>query len=530
MPRGKNMIRSAPFAALLLLSGLLACGTPDGSGIPPQSPASLSGPAFDTSPLYPPDTPDSVEIHILHTNDLHGQVHPRKGKGGFNALFAYVGGVRAEQPNVLLVDSGDVWAGTPEGNLTRGKLPADLMNALKYDAMALGNHEFDNGIEDLASFSKAVNFPILAANVLPKPGDLGDKASNAVTPLMLVEVGGVKVGLVGLIAPKTPEMTHSEAGAAFDFGDPLVGLQDAVGTLKADGARFVIVLSHLGVEDEKVLAAKAPPEVVAILGGHSHTPLDPPYRDDDTGVIVMQSGSKTAGIDHLVLEITDEGVRVKDGKLVTLGGKDWPQSPEVEEILGRYSPTIEELMGREVGSCDKPLRRVRGKIRSSTLGNWITDIMRASTGADIALHNKTGIRADLEAGKVSVRALYEVAPFDNTIVVVELTGEQLIGLIDNAGASGRTFLEGSNLKVRYDTKAEAGKRLKEAIIVGGKPVDPKRTYKVATNSFLASGGDGHVIFTRGKHETDGKLLRDALIEHLEKNGGCKADNAARVAD
>lgn len=523
------MTRPARAAALLVLLGLFGCGTPNGSGIPPQSPASLSGPAFDTSPLYPVDRPDVVEIHVLHTNDLHGQVYPRPGKGGFDALFAYVGDVRSEQPNVLLVDSGDFWAGTPEGNLTRGQLPAELMNALEYDAAALGNHEFDNGIADLVSFAATARFPILSANVLPQGGELGAKASGAVSPLAIVEKGGVKIGIVGLIAPSTPEMTSREAGEAFEFGDPLVALQDAVGTLKADGARFVIVLSHLGVDDEKALAAKAPPEVVAILGGHSHTPLDPPWRDDTTGIIVMQSGSKTSGIDHLVLEVTDEGVRVKDGRLVSLGTQEWPADPTVAEILGRYAPTIEELMGRKAGFCPDALRRVRGAARSSTLGNWITDAMRQATAADVALHNKTGIRADLEGGAVTVRGLYEVAPFDNTIVVVELTGQQLWDLMDNAGAEGRTYLEASNLTLRYDLKAEAGKRVKE-LLVGGKPVDLARTYKVATNSFLATGGDGHVIFTRGKHSSDGKLLRDVLIDKIGGKGGCAADKSARIAD
>jgi 2',3'-cyclic-nucleotide 2'-phosphodiesterase (5'-nucleotidase family) len=523
------MNRTARAAALLLLLGLLGCGTPDGSGIPPQSPASLSGPAFDTSPLYPVDTPDLVEIHVLHTNDLHGQVYPRKGKGGFDALFAYVGDIRAEHPHVLLLDSGDIWAGTPEGNLTRGKLPADLMNALKYDAAALGNHEFDNGIDELVDFAKALQFPLLAANVLPRTGELGNKGSAAITPLAIIEKGGVKIGLVGLITPSTPEITHKEAGAAFEFGDPLVGLNDAIGSLKAEGADFVIVLSHLGVEDEKKLAAMAPPEVVAILGGHSHTPLDPPYRDDETGIIVMQSGSKTAGIDHLVIQVTKDGVKVTDGQLVALGTSEWPKHPEVAEIVGRYAPTIEELMGRKVGTCPDALRRIRGKVRSSTLGNWITDVMRASTGADAALHNKTGIRSDLEKGDVAVRGLYEVAPFDNTIVVVELTGEQLTALIDHAAGDGRTYLEASNIKVRYDLKAEAGKRITE-LVIGGRQVDPTKTYRIATNSFLATGGDGHVIFTRGKHSTDGKLLRDALIDHLSGGKGCTTDKSARIAD
>jgi 5'-nucleotidase len=130
---------------------------------------------------------------------------------------------------------------------------------------------------------------------------------------------------------------------------------------------------------------------------------------------------------------------------------------------------------------------------------------------------------------VTVRGLYEVAPFDNTIIVVELTGEQLVALLDNAGGDRRTLLEGSNLKLRYKIGAVAGERV-VSLKIGGVAVDPAKTYRVATNSFLAAGGDGHALFKSGRQSTDGKLLRDALIDHLESGGKCSADKTPRIAD
>ncbi len=506
----------------------VACAPSIPENIPPQAPASLSGPAFDRGPLYtPPDEgPAGVVLHILHTNDLHGQIHPRKSSGlaadapadvgGVNALAGYVTRVRQEagEDKVLLVDSGDIFAGTPEGNLTRGRVMIELMNALDYDAMALGNHEFDLGIEALAALTAAAEFPVLAANVAPK-----GEARATLPARTIVSRAGLRIGIVGVISTRTPLMTHKEAGAAYDFGDPQVAINDAVGALSGEGVDLVIVLSHLGIDEEVPLLDKLQAPVVALFGGHSHTQVDPMKVSESTGVVYLQTRGKASAVNHLILEVVEGVVTVRQGGPVALVAQDWPSHAAVTEIVSKYAPDIEAVMAEGVGRCKDSLERTREDIESSTLGNFVADVMRQRASAELALTNKTGLRANLDVGQVTIRSLYEVAPFDNTIVTVKLTGQQLRELMEFAGRESRTYLEISGGALTYDLQRPEGDRI-TAFKVGGKNLDPKKTYLVATNSFLAEGGDGHATFTQGERSDTGVLQRDALIEWLRKEKTC----------
>lgn len=541
--RAETTARALALAgAMALTFGAAACFTPIPDNIPPQAPASLAGPAFDRSPLYegPQQADGPVTLHILHTNDMHGQVFPRKGTwinsgsppdvGGANALAGYVTQVRQEagESHVALFDSGDIFAGTPEGNLTRGMIMVDLMNMLGYDAMALGNHEFDQGVEVLAELGQAARFPILAANIYPKSTPEGEKVKGVVAPLTIINKGGKRIGVVGVISPQTPQMTHKDAAAAFDFDEPATAIEDAVSTLKVEGADLIVVLSHVGVDDEVKLADAAPQGVTAILGGHSHTQIDPPRRSEN-GVYYLQTRGKTSAIDHLIVDIDGEKVEVREAKSVPLMAADWPVHPETAEVMARYVPEIEKVMGAELGQCDKGLTRGDGRrdLISSGLGNFVTDVMRKSARADVALTNKSGTRADLDAGPVTVRDLYEVAPFDNTIVNVKLTGAQLQAVMEYAAENPRTYLEISGAQVVYDLSKPVGSRV-VSIKVGTRALDPKATYTVATNSFLADGGDGHKTFTQGTAQDTGVLLRDAMAKFFEKEKACTVDMARRI--
>lgn len=524
------------------VSALSACSVQIPTHIPPQAPSELSGPPFDTSALVPDEAAssaqDGAELHIIHTNDMHGQVFARKATwidrqnppmvGGFHALAGYVDAVRAEHgaQNVVLVDSGDIFAGTPEGNLTEGKLVVDVMNALKYDAAALGNHEFDLGVGPLAALAKRAEFPFLAANIYTKPSDEGKTADGAVGTMMFIERGPFKLGVIGVIAQNTPEMTHKDAAAAYEFMDPATAIADSVGTLKLDGVNAAVVLSHVGHEEERAMADNAPDGLLAVLGGHSHTPVDPPYRSEATGVYAMQTAGKTSAVNHLVLGLQEGKLVVKSANVVTLMAKDYPEHPAVAQILAKYTPEIEAIMGKVVGECEMTLERRRGPV-SSALGNMVTDIMRQQVKADLAVTNKSGIRANLEAGQVTVRSLYQVAPFDNTIVTVSLTGKALKEAFEYAATHGRLHLEVSGATVVYDMDKPEGQRVAK-LSINNKPMVPGKVYKVATNSFLADGGDGHKALADGKKEDSGVLLRAAMETWFEANKSCKQDVSKRI--
>ncbi len=514
------------FWTITLGAGLaVACSTPSPRGLPPQSPAKFSGPEFDTSELQQEEEAptETTMLHILHTNDMHGQVYPRKGKGGINAVAGYIQKVRGEvgEDKVLLVDSGDFFAGTPEGNLTEGKIMIDIMNTLGYDAMAVGNHEFDLGIQVMVDLASQAKFPFLLANAYANDGDLGPKAADAIKPVTIIERAGTKIGIVGLLAQDTPQMTHKQTGEALTFFGPATAAQDAIGTLKAEGAQLINVLSHVGKENEMKMADSLPSDITGIFGGHSHTAIDPMYRSESTGIVYVQTGAKASGINHVTLEIGAEGAKVVDGKLIPLKADDWQDHPPVAEIINRYKPEIEKVMSESLGTCAKELTRTRGDIKSSTLGNWMTNIMKLRTKADIAIQNKTGIRANLPAGELKMRNLYEVAPFGNELVKMSLTGQQISDLFEYAGREDRHNLETNGIKVVYNLKKEAGKRV-VSLKVGNKPINLKKTYTVVTNSFLADGGDGHQTFTQGtKRNKTGIVLRDALAQYMRDNSkGC----------
>lgn len=479
-------------------------------------------------------------LHILHTNDFHGQVYPREGTwidrtnpppvGGANAIAGYVRKARADlgKETVLLVSAGDIFTGTPEGDLTKGQLVMELMNALGYDAMALGNHEFDRGLDALIALKDAATFPILAANVVTKADVTRGEVRGLLASSHLLTRNGIKVGIIGLLAEDTPQITHADARANFSFEDILKHTQAEAAKLREAGAQVILVLSHVGKDHEQPLADAAPPGVVAVLGGHSHTAIDPPYRSKTSGAVYMQTRGKGSAIDHLSLEVGADGVvKVLDAKLVPLMADDWPKDAKVAEIIGRYAPKIEAVMGREVGACAQHVGRTRGA-DSSPLGNLVTDIMRAKTGVDVAITNKGGIRANLPAGQIRIRELHQVAPFGNTLVTLKMTGAQLTELFTLALAQSKG-LEVSGMTVRYIPGKDDSLALSE-LKVGGEAVTPDATYTIVTNSFLANGGDGHTLLAQDVRVDTGLILRDTLADWFTAQGdkACRHDATRRV--
>ena len=197
--------------------------------------------------------------------------------------------------------------------------------------------------------------------------------------------------------------------------------------------------------------------------------------------------------------------------------------PLKTRVIDAYSPEIEAVMGEVVGSCDKGLARRGRGVKSSPLGNFLTDVIRARAKVDVALVNKTGIRASMVAGEVSVRDLYQISPFGNTIVTMELTGGQLQALMENAVQKSHTRLESSGMYVWY-----SGKEVEQVKAAGGL-LDVDKVYRVATNSFLADGGDGHVVFREGKNRKDtGVKIRVAVGDWFRKEKVCKEDLSPRL--
>lgn len=472
---------------------------------------------------------ERVHIVLLHTNDVHGQVQPRAATwidredppriGGLPRIAAYVNSVRRaaaeEGAGVLLVDGGDWFQGTPEGLLDNGRAYVNALAGVGYDAMALGNHELDHGLEALEGMLAEAELPAVCANLRLSAG--GERPAWC-EPWRVVEVAGLRVAVVGLLTPTTPTITHPDA-ARLHYQDPAEALAEARAALEGR-VDWVLPITHLGVHDDRRLA-KAHPDLPVIVGGHSHTYLREGTRQG--GTLVLQAGSKGSAVGRLDLWFDGETRALLETRyqLVDLleepGEED--RNASVEERCAELVRRGEAAMGAVVGELAEPLERHFRLTHSSPSGNLITDVMRGRLEADVAVQNRGGIRCDLSAGEVTRRGLFELLPFGNHLVLLELDGAELLELLRaSVEGTAHTGLEVSGLTVLWSAGEGAtdGPRL-VGLEVGGEPVEPGRSYRLATNNFLAGGGDGYALLgDQPVLREDPILMRELLELHFRE--------------
>jgi 2',3'-cyclic-nucleotide 2'-phosphodiesterase (5'-nucleotidase family) len=454
-----------------------------------------------------------AEIEIVHTNDMHGQVYPLKAlwlnrdpapdAGGVSAIASIVRKEREscakDGAGFLLLDAGDVWQGTAEGNMTEGRVLVHWMNLVGYDAMAIGNHEFDAGATRIGPLAAEARFPWLSANLVAQDTQrIPDWCHSAVDRI----VAGVKVSIVGITADDTKGMSNARNTRGWDFNNAYEAARTQVKAARDRGAEVVIVLSHCGWDVDRRIAATVP-GVDAVIGGHNHVGHDPAFLDEKTGVLVAATYSKgsTVGRVRLAYDRAQKRVTQAAGRLIQVLTDEWPKDAATDALLEREAAAIHASMTEVLGTADAPLLRAKGGFESSPLGNWLCDVMRDAAKADVAVTNKTGIRADIPAGPVRMADIYQVSPFGNSMVSMLLTGRELRDELEYALSEPRYGLEVSGLEARYDIDRPYGDRVIR-VLVGGRPLDLEGKYRVVTNSFLARGGDGHVPLTRGEDRRD----------------------------
>lgn len=472
---------------------------------------------------------DPVRLIVLHTNDLHGQLHPMppspvrpvlrgKAAGGYAHLASMVRAIRREAAGrgakVLLLDAGDIFQGTPIGNETRGRAVIEAMNALGYDAGALGNHEFDYGYENLVALVEKAAFPVLAANLA---------GAKRVRPYVVLAppAAPCRVAVIGVITPGTPMITTPGVTDGLTFADPVPVVRALRKELQAD---LFVVVSHLGREDELRLAREVE-GLALVVGGHSHSP----YVRKVDGTLVLQTHSRGLSLGRADLDLDPDGWKVvrAEGRLLPVDPRATAPDAAVQEVIVRYGKDLDERLRRVVGRLAAPLRRARGLV-SSPAGNWMADVLRRAGQAEVGFMNKGGIRTDLEAGEVTAGDIYRLMPFDNVVATMDLTGAELRALLERHFAPGRyPGLEWSGLFVEV-ARAADGTVTIAAVTVGGRPLDEQRLYRVATNSFLAAGGDGFEAFQKGRRRARGGLVRDALAADLEARSPLTPPAEARL--
>ena len=441
----------------------------------------------------------TTQITIAHTNDVHGHILEDAGQKefGYAKIATLLKEWRAENENFLLLDAGDTFQGTIYVNQFKGESIVPILNRLDYDAMAAGNHEFDFGHEQLLKLRDSLHHPVISANVFKADG------TELLLPVYKAQIGGKSFAIVGFVAEDTPVLTHPDNVKGLSFKNPVEVAKTVVPALKKE-ADHVIVVSHVGIDVDRKIAESVD-GIDLIVGGHSHTPLQSPEVVNGTYIVQDWEYGKSLGRADLYY-LGDELVAFSGGL------KEYEETvqadPEIAQMVQEIVKNIDSVMNVVIAKTEVPLDGDRNLIRKqeTNVGNLIADIMRERTQsipgyeADVALANGGGIRTQLPAGDITKKDLYTLLPFENnTLAIVEVTGAELKAALENGvsqveNGAGR-FPQISGMSFTYNPSKPAGERVIE-VKVGDAPLDPQKTYKLATIDFLAAGGDGYEMLKK----------------------------------
>ncbi|MFH1038378.1 MAG: bifunctional UDP-sugar hydrolase/5'-nucleotidase [PVC group bacterium] len=463
------------------------------------------------------------EISIVYTNDLHGHILPERVRdwsgrtGGYAVFVGWLKETRRENEKkgipTLLLDAGDIFMGTVEGNQTRGRAVIRLMDLAGYDAMALGNHEFDFGFYNLQQLAELADFPFLSSNVLRK--ETG-RILSFTRPYIVKKYDGLTVGIIGVTTAEVPEITLPRNVGQVIFKDPIPAVQAYQRLLEQEGVDLLIVLSHLGLKEDTALA-RAIPEIDLIVGGHSHDLLTRPLRVGEGGTLICQAGSYGRFAGRLDLRVDTGGDAISAYESTIFANRQWSRPADIatnrllEEIKSEVGNEYDQMVGQALQDV------LTDDDDESPLGDLIADAVREAGGAAAAFQNPYGIRGDFLEGPITRRDVFTVLPFNDTIITMELTGRQIRELIEQSLTMKKGMLQISGLRVEYSVDRPEGKRVLSAAI-GGNPLDDASRYTVATNGFLAGGGDYFSTFSRGEAPRDtGILLREAVSTYIRNH-------------
>ena len=493
-------------------------------------------------------------LNILHINDWHSRIESNnkfkstcsaedEGKGecigGAARLVTAIDQERQklQGQNVVLLSAGDNFQGSLFYTTYKGKAEAEFLNLMKFDAMTLGNHEFDDGEDVLADFLDIIKFPVTTANVKPNAqSKLGDR----IKPSLVLDIGGQKIGIVGGLTNDVVDISSPGPNVAIE--DDVKSMTAEVEKLKAAGVNKIIALTHIGYPRERDVIAKIP-GVDVVIGGHSHSLLsktDPkaegPYptmvdNPDGYKVPVVQAASYSKYLGEIKIVFDDNGV-VKEatGDPIYLDKSVTPDAAVLARIKELGAP-IEALKAKEVSETTKAVDGSRDncRARECEMGNLVSDAILdrvKGQGVQIVFQNGGGLRASIDQGVVTMGEVLTVLPFQNTLSTFEISGKDVVAALENGASQleegGGRFAQVAGLKYSFDKSAPVNSRISAVEVMDAgawKPIDPEKTYLAATNNFVRLGGDGYKIFaTDGQNAYDyGPGLEQVLADYLAAN-------------
>jgi len=508
---------------------------------------------------YPAD--EYQRITVLFTNDVHGgitrtaatymnpQFPPKIGSAP--AVARIVSNMRnraeAEGFGVLLIDEGDFFSGTPVGSKTAGLAVIEFMNAVGYDLLTAGNHDFDKSHTELRKRAKEANFPFLGANIVDENGDVAD----FLKPYIIKDIYGIKVGILGIGTSVTPSISFPAHLEGLTFLPEITTAKKWIPIMKEEGAEFIILSTHSWTPYERDKAAAllqeniqrgewpdenklgsfgmeiavSVPGIDVMFTGHVHKGFPLPYEDPINHTLIFQNyanGSNLGIVNFYIHKKTKTmagyDFEVDQTSYVTLLEDEFWIDTDINDMIEARRAVAEEGFDKVITVLPAPLRRANEG--QSILGNLLCDAVAWSSSADVAFSNYGGLRSDLEAGPLTYESLFRFLPFGNHITVFRMSGADLDELIEDRVTGNSRGMLVSGLEVIVD-KRKTDRNRAEILTIQGKTFNPKAIYKIAVSDYLAEGNSGYGRLTtigEGLRNNTGHMMREALRDYIVEFG------------
>jgi len=426
--------------------------------------------------LAPASDEGAVEVVIAHFNDLGGHVRAdRSGRGGIVKLTGAWRKLKSKHPDALLLVAGDMITGSALSTLTRGEGIFRLANKMDINAFAPGNHEFDHGVEQYLKLMEIARFPFVAANLRPMES-LG-KVTLADAPYVILDTAGIKVGVIGAAHPATHRLTFEKHTRGIEFLDAAQSMRKLVSKVDSE-AQLIVALTHIGIESDRRLARKVR-GIDIIIGGHSPGATYRPVRIGNTWITHAGEDGNYLGVLRIRLNPDTEKLNKVKGEMVSIGVRT-PADPDMAAAVDAEEKKLpirpDQVIARSAKHYDK----------NDDIAPWVAAIMKKHTGAELGLVNIGGIRADFEQGPVTYRDVYRTMPFDNRVVIVRLSGEELARWMKRG-----TLVPDRRFRPR-----------------------PDKFYKVATMDFIVA----QRRISKSRLRTLPLKVRDLMIKDLKRRG------------
>ncbi|MEZ5339776.1 MAG: 5'-nucleotidase C-terminal domain-containing protein [bacterium] len=467
----------------------------------------------------------SRNVSILYTGDTQGHLtsfyyDSKKPVGGIAKRSIYFAEKRRHSDMVwLTLDSGDAISGTPLSNAFEGWLDIEAMNRLKYDAMCLGVHEFDYGVERLRAVLGKAQFPVLSANIVNAA-----TGETFVKPYVILERDGLRIAIFGLTTAEIDDQLPPEKFSGLQVLDPIATAEKLVPQLAAQ-SDIIIALTHLGIDEDIRLSSKLQ-DIDVIVGGMSHSELQVPMKVGRTLIVHDGEYGRNVGLLKLAFQQTGADWENKyfDSLLEPMAGK-WVENSDMVDWLAEFQSQLGERMSRVAGSSSQRFSNLKIYSSETELGNYVCDVLRQRSGADVSLLPAAFFRGDIEQGDVTLADLYTALPYDHYGMVLTVSGAELIQILsEGAGSIGRPgFPQVSGVSFgmangkAYDVR------------VNGVDVQPFDSYRLATSDYLASGNLGYATLgTIKTRRNTGYLIRDMVLDTLRTGQQASAALSGRI--